>query len=404
MQSYSKLESITTREKKLLCQTYGRYPIHVLKAYGSRILDSNGKEYIDLLSGLAVTSLGHCNEEIAELIKKQAKKLIHVSNLLYHDEQLELAERLLSMGHFTKVFFCNSGAEANETSIKLARRYMQKEKHRNAFEIIILEGSFHGRTLASLAATGQPLLQEGFGPMPQGFKQVSWDNLTALEEAITPQTAAILIEVIQGEGGVRPVSRDYLLGIKHLCRKHDILLIVDEIQTGLCRTGKHWSFQHFPILPDILSSAKALANGLPIGAMLTTDDISRAFTLGSHGTTFGGGPLVSSVASKTLEIMQRDNLDKRSAQLGTRFINKLQTIATRHPSKIKEVRGMGLMVGIILQFPGKKMWEQLLEHGFILNLTQGNILRLLPALTIDESDLEAFSNVLEIILETYVEE
>lgn len=397
-------EPIMLHEKKLLCHTYGRYPIHVVEAHGSIILDANGNKFIDLLSGLAVTSLGHCNEELAEVIEKQARKLIHTSNLLYHNEQLELAERLLSMGHFTKVFFSNSGAEANETSFKLTRRYMQHIKKCNAFEIIGLEGSFHGRTLATVAATGQPSLKEGFSPMPNGFKQVPWNDLVALEEAITPSTAAVLIEIIQGEGGVRPMDSDYLIGIKKLCHTHDLLLIVDEIQTGLCRTGQYWAFQHFPIKPDILSCSKALANGLPISAILTTDEIAQAFVVGSHGTTFGGGPLISAVATKTIEIMQRDNLHKRAEKLGNTFIQRLKNIANRHPTKIQEVRGMGLMIGIVLPFPGKPLWEKLLQKGFLLNLTQNNILRLLPALTIDEHYLEAFAQTLDDTLEKYIQE
>lgn len=397
-------ESIILREKNLLCHTYERYPIHVVEAHGSIIIDTNGNKYIDLLSGLGVTSLGHCNEELTEVIEKQARKLIHISNLLYHDEQLDLAERLLSMGHFTKVFFSNSGAEANETSFKLARRYMQHVKSRNAYEIIGLSGSFHGRTLATVAATGQPGLKEGFSPMPDGFKQVPWNDLPALEKAITPFTAAILIEIIQGEGGVRPMDRDYVISIEKLCRKHDLLLIVDEIQTGLCRTGQYWAFQHFPIKPDILSSAKALANGLPIGAILTTDEIAQAFVIGSHGTTFGGGPLISIVASKTIEIMQRDKLQERAQRIGSYFIQRLKSIASRYPTKIQEIRGMGLMIGIVLPFPGKKLWEKLLQQGFVLNLTQNTILRLLPALTIDEHYLEAFAQTLESTLEKYIQE
>lgn len=213
--------------------------------------------------GIAVTSLGHCNEEIAEVVEKQARKLIHVSNLFYQEEQLDLAERLLSLSHFEKAFFCNSGAEANEAQIKLARRYMQKVRGIDAFEIITLQNAFHGRTYATMAATGQTRFTDGFLPIPPGFKTVPWGDLNELEKAITPQTAAVLVEIVQGEGGVRPMSADYAKGIEELCRRKGVLFLVDEVQSGLFRTGKPWAFQHFDLHPDIISSAKALANGLP---------------------------------------------------------------------------------------------------------------------------------------------
>ncbi len=396
------LENITHRSENLLCHTYRRYPLYIIKAYGSKLIDIHGKEYIDLLSGIAVTSLGHCHKELSEIIVKQANKLIHVSNFFYQEEQLQLAEQLVSTGHFTKAFFCNSGAEANEASIKIARRYMQRVKNCMASEIITLTGAFHGRTLATLAATGKKELQDGFAPLPEGFKQVAWGDLHALESAITKKTAAILLEVIQGEGGVRPITKEYALGIKNLCSKHNIILIIDEVQTGLCRTGNFWSFQNFDLKPDIISCAKALANGLPIGAMLTTDEIAQAFIVGSHGTTFGGNALTCAVACKTLEIMQRDNLAERAELLGQKYIKILKQIAVHHPDKIQEVQGKGLMIGIVLKFAGKGICEQLLQQGFVLNVTQDNILRLLPALTINEHDLETFIQVFKHILERYV--
>ncbi len=386
------------REEHLLCRTYARYPIDVSEACGSRLRDQAGKEYIDLLSGIAVTSLGHCHEEIAEVIARQARKLIHVSNLFYQEEQLDLAERLLSTNHFDKVFFCNSGAEANEAMIKLARRTMQRVYKKDAFEIITLHNAFHGRTLATVAATGQERFQDGFAPIPTGFKHVPWGDLDALEAAITPQTAGVLVEIIQGEGGIRPMSEAYARGIEALCRRKDILFMVDEIQTGLCRSGRFWSFQHAGLQPDIISCAKALANGLPMGAMMTTNEVSQGFAFGSHATTFGGGALLSAVANKTVEIMQRDRLDVRAEQLGTVFRQNVQRLAEKHPGKIAEVRGMGLMIGIELTFQGKDIWNKLLEQGFVLNLTQDTVLRLLPALTIEEADLNAFIETLDTLL------
>ncbi|MDD6088640.1 MAG: aspartate aminotransferase family protein [Desulfovibrionaceae bacterium] len=391
-------QKIQERDAQLICRTYGRYPIAIERGSGSRLYDYDGKEYIDLLTGIAVTSLGHCNEEIAEVISAQARKLIHISNLLYHREQQDLAESLLALAHFNKVFFCNSGAEANEAMIKLARRYMQNIRKNNACEIITLESCFHGRTLGTLAATGRPALSDGFAPMPAGFKSVPWGNLEALENAIGPKTAGVLVEIVQGEGGVRPMNREYAEGIEAICRRNKVLFLVDEVQTGLCRTGKPWAFQHFDLHPDIISSAKALANGLPMGCIMAIDEVAQAFDGGSHGSTFGGGVLVSAAACKVLEIMRRDHLDARAAELGERLMQRLQAIAEKHPDKIREVRGMGLLIGVELSIPGKAVWEELLRRGFILNLSHEVILRLLPALTIDEDDLTAFANALDDIL------
>ncbi len=391
-------DHIKQREEQLLCRTYGRYPIAVDHAKGSRLWDVDGKEYVDLLAGIAVTALGHCNEELAETMAAQARKLVHVSNLFYQREQLDLAERLLGTCHMGKAFFCNSGAEANEAAIKLARRYMQRVKNRDAFEVITLSGCFHGRTLATVAATGQERFQDGFHPIPQGFKQAPWGDLDALRAAITPQTAAVLAEMVQGEGGIRPMTPEYIRGIEALCREKDILLMVDEVQAGLCRTGTFWAFQHFGVTPDVLTTAKSLAGGVPMGAMLATDDVARGFATGSHASTFGGGALASAVAAKSVEIMLRDHLAERAAALGAHLAERLRAMAQRRPDAIREVRGLGLMIGIDLAFPGKSVWEELIRRGFVCNLTHETVLRLLPALTIDEKDLNAFADTLEDIL------
>ena len=363
----SSLDTIKAREESLLCRTYGRYPVSIASGKGSRVTDLDGKEYVDLLAGIAVTSLGHCNEEIAQVIEKQARKLIHVSNLFYQEEQLELAEELLSLSHFGKAFFCNSGAEANEAQIKLARRYMQRVKNVDAYEIITLDKAFHGRTYATMAATGQERFQDGFAPIPD-------------------------------EGGIRPMHAEYAKGIEALCREKGILFLVDEVQGGLFRTGKPWAFQHFDLKPDAISCAKALANGLPMGAMMTTDEVSKGFVAGSHATTFGGGALTSAVAAKVVRIMKRDHLDERAASLGGEFMESIRRISESHPGTIKEVRGLGLMIGIELAFPAKAVWEELIRRGFICNLSHEVVLRLLPALNIPEEDLRAFADTLEDIL------
>ena len=280
------LDAIRQEEEALLCRSYSRYPLAIVRGKGARLWDVDGREYVDLLAGIAVAGLGHCNDEVCEALAAQGRKLWHVSNLFYQQEQLDLARLLLSTSHHGKAFFCNSGAEANEAAIKLARRYMRKVKGRDAFEIISLSECFHGRTLAALAATGRESLSDGFTPLPEGFRQVSAGDLAALEDAIGPSTAAVLLEAVQGEGGVKPLSFEYLRGVEALCRKKDILLICDEVQAGLGRTGKFWAFQHAGIEPDIISMAKALANGLPMGAILSTDEVASGFEAGSHATTF----------------------------------------------------------------------------------------------------------------------
>ncbi len=392
------LQSLKNDEEQYLCKTYGRYPVTVKHGKGSRLWDFEGREYIDLLAGIAVTNLGHCHEEIAQTITAQAQKLIHVSNLFYQEEQIALAKKLLSTAHFGKAFFCNSGAEANEAAIKLARRYHQRVKNTNAFEIITFSGCFHGRTLATVAATGQAKFQDGFARMPQGFIQVPWGDMAALEQAVSPNTAAILMEMVQGEGGIRPMTQEYADKLAAFCKEKGVLFMVDEVQAGLARTGKWWAFQHFGLQPDILTTAKGLANGLPMGAMMATNEVAQAFVAGSHATTFGGGALLSAVALKVMEIIERDKLAARAEELGNWAMNRFREVGKKLPGTIKEVRGMGLMIGIDLTFPGKEVWEALIQRGFILNLTQDTILRLLPALTIDKADIETFAVALEEVL------
>ncbi len=386
------------REEQSLCRTYGRYPLAIVRGKGSLLWDADGKEYIDLLAGIAVTGLGHCHDEVVKSLQEQAQKLWHISNLFYQEEQLDLAEKLLSTCHLEKAFFCNSGAEANEAAFKLARRYMRKVKQRDAYEIITLSGAFHGRTLGGIAATGQERFQDGFAPIPEGFTQVPWGDMDALRAAIGPQTAGVFFEVVQGEGGIRPMTASYIKAIEDLCREKDILFMLDEVQGGMGRTGKFWAFQHFDVKPDIITVAKALANGLPMGAMLTTNAVNPGFQAGSHATTFGGGALASAVAATCIDIMVRDNLVERAGQLGTSFMQKVQDLAQSLPGTIKEVRGLGLMIGIDLAIPGLPVWEELLERGFICNLTQDTVLRLLPALTVEEEQLDVFLAALEDIL------
>ena len=369
-----------------------------VKGFGSRIWDQQGHEYIDFAGGIAVSCLGHCHPVMVQALTTQANKLWHLSNVMTNEPALRLAKKLTQVSFAEKVFFANSGAEANEAQIKLARRYMQRVKNVDAYEIITLDKAFHGRTYATMAATGQERFQDGFAPIPDGFKTVPWGDLNVLEAAITPKTAAVLVEIVQGEGGIRPMHAEYAKGIEALCREKGILFLVDEVQGGLFRTGKPWAFQHFDLKPDAISCAKALANGLPMGAMMTTDEVSKGFVAGSHATTFGGGALTSAVAAKVVRIMKRDHLDERAASLGGEFMESIRRISESHPGTIKEVRGLGLMIGIELAFPAKAVWEELIRRGFICNLSHEVVLRLLPALNIPEEDLRAFADTLEDIL------
>lgn len=391
----ARFSTLKAREQAAICRTYGRYPLEIASAKDCRLYDFEGKAYVDLLAGVAVVNCGHAREDLAQAAYEQMLRLVHTSNLCYTQEQVRLAETLTRLSGLGKAFFCNSGAEANEAAVKLARRYMRTVKQRDAYEIITLEGSFHGRTLGMIAATGQDKVKEHFQPLPEGFVTVPWEDLAAMEAAISPRTAGVMVEVVQGEGGVRPATREYLHGVQELCRKHDILFIIDEIQTGLGRTGRLFGFQHHDLQPDLVTMAKGLANGLPMGALLAADPVAAGFAPGSHATTFGGGPVLSVVALKVLEILEKERLVERSAKLGERFKARFLDIRDRHPDKIAQVRGLGLMLGIELTAPAGPIWTRLLEAGFLCNVTQDKVLRLLPPLTIAEADLEAFAKALE---------
>ena len=401
-----KLDALKGRTAESVMNTYGRYNLGLARGKGCILHDLDGREYLDLLAGIAVTGLGHCHPEVVQAMCDQAQELFHVSNLFYQEPQVALAEALLdtwrpgAAARDGRVFFCNSGAEANEGAIKLARRYMHKVRGENRHEVITLSGSFHGRTLATLTATGQDKVKDGFEPLPEGFITVQAGDLEAMRAAVTDRTAAVLLEIVQGEGGVKPFPAEYLQGVQALCRERGVLFITDEIQTGLCRTGRWWAHQHFGLQPDMLTSAKALANGLPMGAVLATAEVARGFEPGSHATTFGGGPVVAAAALKTLEVMARDRLAERAERLGAFAMSLFADVAADNPGKVGQVRGLGLMIGIDLSpgVDGQMVWEELLRRGYILNLTQGSVLRLLPPLIIGEADLERFAKTLGDVL------
>lgn len=393
-------EEIQKCDAAALCRTYARYPLAVNRGQGTRLFSPEGKVYTDLLAGIAVCNLGHSHPELVDVICAQAKKLIHVSNLFYQEEQVELAKKLIGTCHLERVFFCNSGAEANEGAIKLARRYMREGRGQERYEIITVTGSFHGRTLATLTATGQDKIKTGFGPLPEGFVTVPFGDLDAMKAAMNDRTAAVLIEMIQGEGGVKPLPEDYARGLAALCSERGVLLMIDEIQTGVGRTGKFWAHQHLGLRPDVVTVAKGLAGGLPMGAVMCTEEVSKGFPPGSHGTTFGGNALISAVAKKVIEIIERDDLCGRAAQLGEHLRGRLAAVRERFPERIADVRVHGMMVGIELTAPGADVWRALLDKGFVLNLTQDTVLRLLPPLVITEEELDAFADALESVLAT----
>ncbi len=368
-------------------QTYGRLPVAFVRGEGTKLWDTDGKEYLDFLSGLAVTSLGHAHPEVADAIADQARTLLHVSNLYYNDSQPKVAARLNALlGGGGRVFFANSGAEANECAIKLARRYGQKHGGPERYHVISAYGSFHGRTLTTLAATGQPQKQETFQPLPSGFRQVAFNDLDALAVALDERVAAVLLEAVQGEGGVVPASPEYLQGVRRLCDEREALLILDEVQCGLGRTGKWFGFEHADVAPDIVTMAKALGNGMPIGACWARAEVAAAFAPGDHATTFGGQPLAARAALTTLEVMEREDIPARAARAGRYLSESLQKV-----EGVADVRGAGCLIAAELA-PGldaKAVAQACLDRGLVLNAVTASALRLAPSLLVSDAEIDA---------------
>jgi acetylornithine aminotransferase/acetylornithine/N-succinyldiaminopimelate aminotransferase len=381
-------KQLQERGDKVFIGTYARYPAAMVRGSGCRLTDADGKEYLDFMAGIAVCALGHCHPLITEAICRQAGQLVHVSNLYYTEPQIELAEMITENSFGEKLFLCNSGAEANEAAIKLARIYSAAGR----YKIISLSGSFHGRTLATVAATGQPKFHKGFEPLPEGFVHAPFGDLKALEQLIDSSTCAVLCEPLQGEGGVRPLAREYLRGIKALCDKHGLLLIFDEIQTGMGRTGTLFAYQQLGIEPDILTMAKALANGLPIGAMLTSARIAAPFVPGTHASTFGGNPVAAAAAVATLKIMLADGFLAGVRTKGDYFQAELNKLAKRFPALIGSVRGMGLLVGAVLTEQGvahgTEIVNKMFARGFLMNFAGNVALRFVPPLIVTKEEID----------------
>ncbi|UZD22017.1 aspartate aminotransferase family protein [Algoriphagus halophytocola] len=383
-----------TKDKENYLPTFNRFPLAFIKGKGSRLWDANGKEYIDLLAGIAVTNVGHCHPKVVSAVQKQAAELMHISNFFVTPQQVALSELLVKISGLDRVFLTNSGAESVEGAIKIARRYAHK--HGLGGKIISMQNSFHGRTLATIA-TGQEKYQQGFGPIPTGFAQVPFNDLSAVEAAIDKETSAVIVEPIQGEGGVVPAEKAYLEGLRNLCDEKGILLIFDEIQCGIGRTGKWFAKDHFGVQPDIMTLAKGLGGGAPIGAILCNDKVANAIEFGDHGTTFGGNPLVAASAIATIEVINEEHLCKRATETSEWLRGKLAELIAKH-DELVDVRGVGLMLGIIMKSEAKPVVLRLLEEGVVANATAGNILRLVPALNISRDELNLFLEKLDAVL------
>lgn len=393
-------EEIFAKDKSDYLPVFARYNIVLDHGDGPYVYDTKGKKYIDFLAGIAVNVVGHNYKPLVDAISKQASKMIHCSNLYYTEVQVEAAEKLKKLSGMDKVFFGNSGAEANEGAIKLARKYatnIDPEK----IQIISALHSFHGRTLATLTATGQDHYHHGFGPLPAGFDYVPYNDIQALEAKMSDKTCAVMLEAIQGEGGVHVPDPDYLPKVRALCDKYNAVLIFDEVQCGMGRTGTFFGCQQFGVKPDIVTLAKGLAGGVPIGAFIATDKVASAFHAGDHGSTFGGNPLACAAACVVLDALIDGNLMENAKEIGAYLQSKFEEYKAKYPNLIKEVRGRGLILGMELTRPGREIANECLDYGAIINCTAGNVLRFVPPLNITKAHVDELISVLDKVLPKY---
>src|SRR5215510_15370860 len=382
---------------KYVAQTYARYPIALVHGKGARVWDADGKEYLDFVAGIAVNGLGHCHPAVIRAIQQQSRKLLHVSNLYHIPPQAELARELCRHSFADRVFFCNSGAEANEAAIKLARRY-GNEHLGGKYEIISAHNSFHGRTLATLTATGQEKVRAGYDPLPVGFRQVPFNDLRAAEDAVDGEkTVAIFVEPIQGEGGVVVADQDYIRGLRELCDRRGLLLIFDEVQTGMGRTGKLFGYEHFGVTPDIMNLAKALGGGLPLGAMLAREAVAQSFIPGSHASTFGGNPLACGVGLAVMKTLLKGGVLENCAKMEKVFVRGLSALKDRF-SFVKSIRGKGLILGLELEIEGAKIVDACMQASLLINCTAYKVLRFVPPLTITQKEIERGLGILDKVL------
>jgi len=375
-----------------------RYPVALVRGEGVRVWDSDGKEYLDFTGGIAVTALGHSHPRVVGTMREQAATLLHVSNYFHIPQQIHLAKLLCDHSFADRVFFSNSGAEANETAIKLARKWAKEHGASDRGDIITMRGGFHGRTLATVTATAQEKYHHGFEPLPGGFKYVAFNDLRAVERAIDSRTAAVMVEPIQGEGGVNVPDDGYLPGLRKLCDEAGILLVLDEIQTGMGRTGKLWCYEHAGVTPDIMTLAKALANGVPIGATLATDEVAQVLTPGTHGTTFGGNPLATAVGLTVFSTLVEDRLPERAARMGRILIDRMRAAQQKSQGMITEVRGRGLLIGMDLVPPVGNVVSACRERGLLVLTAGDNAMRLAPPLIVDEAAIDRAATIVEAAL------
>lgn len=392
--------SIIEKADRVIFATYQRQPVLILKGEGCRVWDSEGRSYTDFVAGIAVCNLGHAHPRIAKVLSEQALILWHVSNLYYTQPQIELASYLVKKCFADRVFFCNSGAEANEAAIKLARRYFKEKGEKDRYRIVAMEQSFHGRTMATLSATGQEKVKNGFAPLLDGFDFVPFNDVEALRRRMGGSTCAVLMEPIQGEGGVRCPEPKFLESVRHLCDETKTLLIYDEIQTGMGRTGRLFAHQHFNVEPDIMTIAKALGNGLPIGAMLAKEAVAGGFGPGSHASTFGGTPIVCAASLEVLKIMDEEKIPEHCAEIGAYFKKRLTELKDKYEF-IEDVRGMGLLLGMKVKEGGDAIVGACRERGFLINCIHGNVLRFVPPLIIEKEEIDSLISCLDEVLHTH---
>ena len=397
MQEHASEDTIQSQADRYMFRTYSRFPITLVRGEGCRVWDDNGREYLDFVGGIAVCALGHSSPVVTRALMEQSRTLVHVSNLYYTQPQTELARLLVEVSFADRVFFCNSGAEANEAALKLARRFATEKHGPQRHVVLTMDNSFHGRTMATLSATGQKKVRAGFDPLLQGFRFVPFNEIGPLEEAMDETVCAVLLEPIQGEGGVVCPDEDYLRRVRALCDDRQVLLIFDEVQVGMGRTGRLFAHEHYGVTPDIMTLAKALGNGLPIGAMLATERVAEGFGPGSHATTFGGTPLVTAVARDVLRCLTGEGWIRHAAEVGGYFQSRLRALAANCPM-VKEIRGLGLIQGIVLDRPGAPVVDACLREGFLINCAHDTVLRFLPPLIVTREEIDRLVAALEGIL------
>jgi len=383
-----------------VANTYSRYPLLLVRGKGTRVWDLEGEEYLDFVSGLAVCNLGHCHPKVVKAIQDQAEKLIHVSNFYYIEPQIQLASLLCKHSFADKVFFCNSGAEANEGALKLARKYAKEKMGKDRYEIITMERSFHGRTLATLTATGQEKFHKGYEPLMPGFKYVPFNDVGAVKNAVDSKTCAVMVEPIQGEGGVNCPSGGYLKALREICNEKRLLLIYDEVQVGMGRTGKLFAYEHDGVEPDMLTLAKSLAGGVPIGALLIQKGIADSFKPGDHASTFGGNPLATAAGVAALTTILEEKMLENCQEMGDYFISRLEEIKGKFPF-VKEVRGKGLILGMELKGDGSSIVHEMLKKKILINCTMGNVLRFLPPLIVTKEEIDRVVKTLEEVFQNF---